>query len=140
MSLDGAHTKIYTWNEDEDPYALTAKALREAGIATGSLGMDERVQFVFSRLRIAQASPLKIVSAIPVIAGCRSIKSPAELALMRLANTITLRLRSRYKSAHPGMTNDQFSELVAQRPTRAAVYRATPAARSASTPPYPTGR
>jgi Xaa-Pro dipeptidase len=110
---DGAATKIYTWNEDEDPYALTAKALREAGLSTGSLGIDERVQFVFAD-RIAQACPaLKVTSAIPVIAGCRSIKSPAELALMRLANAITLGVyEAAYKAAQPGMTNRHFSDLV----------------------------
>ncbi len=110
---DGATTKIYTWNEDEDPYALTAKALREAGLATGKLGMDERVQFVFAD-RIAQAAPaLKITSAIPIIAGCRSIKSPAELALMQLANTITLQVyEAAFKSAQPGMTTRQFVALI----------------------------
>ena len=111
---DGARTKIYTWNEDEDPYALVGKALREAGVATGLLGMDERVQFVFAD-RIAQACPaLKVTSAIPVVSGCRSIKSPAELALMRLANQITLGVyEAAYKSAHPGMTTVEFSGLVA---------------------------
>jgi Xaa-Pro dipeptidase len=110
---DGATTKIYTWNEDEDPYALTAKALREAGVSTGSLGMEERVQFVFAQ-RIGEACPaLKIVSAIPVVAGCRSIKTPAELALMQIANNITLQVyEAAYKSAQPGMTNRQFSEMI----------------------------
>jgi Xaa-Pro dipeptidase len=110
---DGATTKVYTWNEDEDPYALTAKALREAGVSTGSLGIEERVQFVFAQ-RIGEACPaLKIVSAIPVVAGCRSIKTPAELALMQIANNITLQVyEAAYKSAQPGMTNRQFSEMV----------------------------
>ncbi|NYF79496.1 M24 family metallopeptidase [Granulicella arctica] len=110
---DGAATKIYTWNEDDDPYALVAKALREAGVTTGTLGIEERVQFVFAE-RIAQACPaLKVVSAIPVVSGCRSVKTPAELALMRLANSITLSVyKAAYGSAHPGMTNRQFSELI----------------------------
>ncbi len=110
---DGKTTKIYAWNEDEDPYALLAKALREAGIATGSLGMEERVQFVFAD-RIAQACPaMKITSAIPVVCGCRSIKSPAELALMQLANNITLQVyEAAFKSAQPGMTNRQFVDLI----------------------------
>jgi Xaa-Pro dipeptidase len=110
---DGAHTRIYTWNEDEDPYALVAKALREATITTGTLGLDERVQYVFAD-RIAQAVPaLKVVSAIPVISGCRAIKSPAELALMQLANNITLSVyQAAYKSTEPGMTTHQFSALI----------------------------
>ena len=110
---DGATTKIYTWNEDEDPYALVAKALREAGVSSGELGIEERVQFVFAE-RIGQACPaLKIVSAIPVVSGCRGIKSPAELALMQIANNITLSVyEAAFKSAQPGMTNRQFTELI----------------------------
>ena len=41
-------SKVLTWQEDDDPYALVAQALREAGVAAGSLGIEERVPFVFS--------------------------------------------------------------------------------------------
>jgi len=107
---DGKSTKIYTWNEDDDPYALLVKHL-----PAGPVGIDERVQFVFAN-RIQQADPHRsVVSAIPVIAGCRSIKSPAELALMQLANDITLSVyKACYESAGPGTTNRQFSAMVAQ--------------------------
>jgi Xaa-Pro dipeptidase len=104
---DGAQTKIYTWNEDEDPYALLVKHL-----PPGMLGLDERVQFVFAnRIQLADPSR-KLVSAIPVISGCREIKSPAELALMQLANNITLAVyKAAWQSAGPGMTNEDFSNL-----------------------------
>jgi Xaa-Pro dipeptidase len=105
---DGAQTKILTWNEDEDPYALLVKHA-----PPGALGLDERVQFVFAN-RIQLADPTrKIVSAIPVISGCRQIKSPAELALMQLANSITLSVyKAAYQSAGPGKTNADFTALV----------------------------
>jgi Xaa-Pro dipeptidase len=105
---DGAQTKIYTWNEDEDPYALLI-----AHAPAGTLGIDERVQFVFAnRIQLADPSR-KLVSAIPVIAGCRQIKSPAELALLQLANSITLAVyKACYESAGPGATNRDFSALV----------------------------
>jgi Xaa-Pro dipeptidase len=104
---DGAQTKIYTWNEDEDPYALLIQHA-----PSGALGLDERVQFVFAN-RIQLADPArKIVSAIPVISGCRQIKSPAELALMQLANNITLAVyKAAWQSAGPGTTNEEFSAL-----------------------------
>ncbi len=104
---DGAQTKIYTWNEDEDPYALLV-----AHAPPGVLGLDERVQFVFAnRIQLADPSR-KLVSAIPVISGCREIKSPAELALMQLANNITLAVyKAAWQSAGPGMTNEDFSNL-----------------------------
>jgi len=75
-------TRVYTWNEDESPYMLLAKALKDAGISTGKIGVEERTQFAFSD-GIAHASPtLTAVSGTPVTAGCRAVKSSAELALM----------------------------------------------------------
>jgi Xaa-Pro dipeptidase len=44
----GRESRILAWQEDNDPYSLVAQALREAGIATGRLGVEERVPFVFS--------------------------------------------------------------------------------------------
>jgi Xaa-Pro dipeptidase len=115
-------TRVYTWNEDENPYQLLAKALKEAGIATGKIGVEERTQFVFAD-GIAHASPaLTTTSATPVTYGCRSIKTSAELALMQLANDITLSVyAAAYKSAQPGMTNRQFSQLVDVAYTRCGV-------------------
>ena len=115
-------TRVYTWNEDEDPYKLLAKALKEAGIATGKIGIEERTQFVFAD-GIAHASPtLTTTSATPITFGCRGIKTPAELALMQLANNITLSVyEAAYESAQPGMTNRQFSQLVDVAYTRCGV-------------------
>jgi Xaa-Pro dipeptidase len=106
-------TKVYAWNEDENPYALLAKAFKEAGLTTGKIGIEERVQFVFAD-GIAHASPtLTATSATPITFGCRGVKTPAELALMQLANNITISVyKAAYESAQPGMTTRQFSDMV----------------------------
>lgn len=106
-------TKVYAWNEDDSPYTLLAKALKEAGISTGRIGVEERTQFAFAD-GIAHASPhLTAVSGTPITAGCRAVKSPAELALMRLANDITLKVyEAAFKSLEPGMTNEHVSQLI----------------------------
>ncbi len=106
-------TRIYTWNENEDPYKLLARALKENGISTGKIGVEERTQYVFAD-GIAHAGPtLTTTSAIPITMGCRGPKSPAELANMQLANEITLSVyEAAYKSAQPGMTNRQFTNLI----------------------------
>ncbi len=108
-----AETRIYPWQEDEDPYLLVAKALRDTGISTGTIGIEERTQFVFAD-GIAHASPtLSVRSATPVTAGCRSIKSPAELALMQLANNITLAVyKATWQSLKPGVTNRQVESWI----------------------------
>jgi Xaa-Pro dipeptidase len=112
-SPNGASTRVYTWNEDADPYALLASSLKAATPSALPLALDERVQYVFAD-RIAQAvAPRATTSGIAVVAGCRSIKSAAELALMQLANDITLSVyKAVYESCSPGMTNRQFTALV----------------------------
>ena len=113
-------SKIFTWQENDDPYALVAQALREAGVTTGRLGIEERVPFVFSEGIRKSARGLDLTSATPVTAGCRGIKSPAELKLMQLANDVTLQVyEAAWKSLQPGMTNSEFSDLIA------AAYRQT---------------
>lgn len=106
-------TRVYVWNEDESPYALLAKALKDAGVTTGKIGVEERTQFAFAD-GIAHASPtLTAVSGTPVTAGCRAVKSPAELTLMRLANDNTLKVyEAAWKSLEPGMTNRHVSDLI----------------------------
>ena len=102
------------WQEDEDPYALVAKVLRDMGHATGTLGMEEAVPF-FRAKGIADALPqAKVVPAWPVVSGCRRVKSAAELALMKLANEATLAVyEAVWKALKPGMTEQDISGLLA---------------------------
>lgn len=104
---------IRTWQEDESPYQKLAQGLRDHSIATGTLGIEETVRFVFTD-GISKAAPqIKIASAIPVTAGCRMIKSPQELALMRLACKATLMIyEAVFKSLHEGMTDSDVRLLV----------------------------
>jgi Xaa-Pro dipeptidase len=111
---EGDSSRILTWQEDEDPYLLVAKGLADAGASTGQIGIEERTMFVFSDGIAGANSGAQIVSATPVTAGCRMIKSPAELALMRLAAQVSLAAyEAAWKSLKPGMTQNQFAELVA---------------------------
>jgi Xaa-Pro dipeptidase len=105
---------VRVWQEDESPYALVASILRDRGIATGRLGIEERVRF-FIADGIRQAAPqLELVSATPVTAGCRMIKSPAELALMQRANDITIEAyRAAFPTMHDGMTQGELSRAIA---------------------------
>ncbi|HWC20519.1 MAG TPA: Xaa-Pro peptidase family protein [Terriglobales bacterium] len=110
----GSNADVRTWQEDEDPYRLVAAGLRDRGIASGHLGIDERTTFVFSD-GVAKAAPqLNINSATPVTAGCRMIKMPHEIELMRLANQVTLQAyEAVYKALQPGMTQYDFANLIA---------------------------
>jgi Xaa-Pro dipeptidase len=82
---------VRTWQEDESPYQLVASILKDRGVASGKLGVEETVRFVFSD-GVAKAAPgLKLTSADPVTARCRRVKSAHEIELIRLANQITLK-------------------------------------------------
>jgi Xaa-Pro dipeptidase len=104
---------IRVWQEDEDPYRLVVQGLKDRGISAGTLGMEERVTFVFSN-GVAQAAPaLKMVSATPVTAGCRMAKSAHELELMKLANQATWTVyRAVYQAMQPGMTQRDVGALI----------------------------
>lgn len=110
----GAHAQVFTWREDESPYQVTAASLKERGLITGKLGIEENVKFVFAD-GIGRAAPTAaITSATPVTAGCRMIKSVHEMQLLRLASQVTLAAyQAAWKSLKEGMTQRDFAELVA---------------------------
>ncbi len=97
---EGAQVDLRIWQEDESPYQRVAQGLKDRNILTGKIGIEETVRFVF-REGLEKAAPqAKLVSATPVTAGCRMIKSAAELDLMRLANQVTL---TAYEAVHRGL-------------------------------------
>jgi Xaa-Pro dipeptidase len=101
---------IRTWEEDESPYRRVAEIFRDRGIRSGRIGMEERVRFfLFDGIR--QAAPhLQFVSATPITAGCRTLKSPAEIALMQRANDITIvAYRATWASMREGMPQEEFA-------------------------------
>lgn len=107
-------TPILTWHEHEDPYAASARGLRDRGIASGRLGIEETVRFVFSD-GLAKAAPAATcVSGTPVTAGCRQVKDAHEIELMRLASAVTLKAyAAAWRALKEGMTQTEFAGLVA---------------------------
>jgi Xaa-Pro dipeptidase len=112
-SPDADTPDVRIWQEDESPYDRAAQGLRDRGIAGGTVGIEETVKFVFSDNLRKAASSATFVSATPVTAGCRMIKSPHEIDLMRLASKVTL---NAYQATHSalkvGMTHVEVADLV----------------------------
>jgi Xaa-Pro dipeptidase len=108
------HADVRPWQEDESPYALVAAGLRDRGLSTARIGIEETSKFVWTT-GIAHASPhAHFVLGTPVTAGCRMIKSAHELELMQIANTATWRVyKAVYEALQPGMTQNDASELIA---------------------------
>jgi Xaa-Pro dipeptidase len=114
-SPDGGQPDVRTWQEDESPYQRLAQGLKDHGMASGRLGIEETIRFVFTE-GISKASPqTTLVSGTPVTAGCRMIKSPNELALMRLASEVTLSVYDAvYHALREGMTQRDVGNLIDQ--------------------------
>lgn len=100
---------VRVWQEDEDWGAVVAGILRDRGVATGRVGVEERVRFFIPEGLRAAAPATQFVLATPVTAGCRMIKSPAELALMQRANDITIAAyRAAFATLNEGLTQFEF--------------------------------
>ena len=111
----GDHADVRTWNEDESPYALVARGLKDRGLGTGPIGIEETTKLVWSD-GIASAAPqAKVVLGTAITAGCRMIKDAHEIELMQVANTATLKVYNAvYQAIQPGMTQHDVSNLISQ--------------------------
>ncbi len=85
--------EIRLWQEHESPAALVGRTLSEIG--ADLLALDPAAPFLLFSALAKSAPSLTVVDATPVIDGCRALKSPAELALMRHAKAITLDVHRR---------------------------------------------
>lgn len=109
----GGRADVRTWNEDESPYALVAQGLKDRGLSTGTIGVEETMKFVWADGIAAAAPQLKVVSGTPITAGCRMIKDAHELELIRVACDATLKVYGAvYRALQPGMTQGHVSDLI----------------------------
>lgn len=112
-SPDGNSPDLRIWQEDENPYDRVAQGLTDRGISSGMVGVEETVKFVFSDNLKKAAAAATFVTATPVTAGCRMIKSRHEIELMRLASKVTLlAYEATYRSLKEGMTQQDAEDLV----------------------------
>lgn len=103
-------TEIRCWEEHESPYALIVGAVKDRGVQFRKIGMEERVRFFIANGVKKEAGGFEIVDATPITAGCRMIKSKAEIALMQIANDVTIEAyKMAFSSIRPGMTQSELS-------------------------------
>ena len=103
---------VRPWNEHESPFELIVQGLRGRA-AAGVVAVESTVRF-FIVDGIRQASNgLEIVSGDPLVRACRLIKSQAELALLQIANSVTIEaLRSVHGRLERGMNSADISALL----------------------------
>jgi Xaa-Pro dipeptidase len=105
---------IRTWQEDESPYVRLIQGLKDRGVSTGRIGIEETVKFVFADgIAQAGAPAITVVSATPITAGCRMIKDAHEVECLRLAGQATLRVyEAVYRALAEGMTQRDVNALI----------------------------
>jgi Xaa-Pro dipeptidase len=105
--------EVYAWQEDESPYKLIAVVLKDAGITSGTIGIEEQLRFFILDGIRKEAAHLTYASGDPVSVPCRLIKSPAEIALMQKATDITIAAMTiGVRSLKEGMSPAEFSAIV----------------------------
>ncbi|HTE33193.1 MAG TPA: Xaa-Pro peptidase family protein [Chryseolinea sp.] len=106
---------VYPWQEDESPYKVVANVVKDSGIRSGNIGIEERLRFFILDGIRKEATHLNYQSGDPVSVECRIIKSPAELALMQIANDITVAaIKIGISSLKEGMSPQDFSATVSK--------------------------
>jgi Xaa-Pro dipeptidase len=109
----GVPAEIRVWQEDESPTAVIANWLKERRLDRGQVGIEETVRF-FASDGLGKLLPgVRLVSANPVVRGCRMHKTPAEIALMQKANDVTIAsIRWTAPRIKEGMTRDQIAAMI----------------------------
>jgi len=115
----GVPAEVRVWQEDMDPLALVAGYLKDRKLAARPIGIEETVRY-FAVDGLQRALPgAKLVSANPVVRGCRMIKTPVEIALMQLATDVTIAAyRWTYPRIQAGMVSADIAALMAAATTR----------------------
>ena len=105
--------EVRAWNEHESPFERIAQGIKDRKLAGGTLAIEETVRF-FLVDGLRRAAPgVRLVSADPVVRPCRMQKSAAEIALMQIANAVTLEaLRFVHRHLERGMSTADIESLV----------------------------
>src|SRR5277367_1488833 len=104
---------VRPWNEHESPFALIVQGLKDRGINAGTLAAESTTRFFIIAGIRESSQNYDIVPADALVRACRLTKSPAELALLQLANDITIAaLRHVHAAVVRGMSAPDIAALM----------------------------
>lgn len=105
--------EVRCWEEHESPYSLIAGVIKDRGVKYHRIGMEERVRFFIVDGVKKAATGFEIVDATPITAGCRMIKSKAEIALMQKASDVTIEAyKAAFATIRPGMSQSELGSNI----------------------------
>jgi Xaa-Pro dipeptidase len=108
---------IRTWQEDESPFELIARTVSAVG--EGALAADANMRFfIIDAVSHSPGFRRKIVPGSDLVRACRMVKSPAELALLQIANNVTMAaIRHLHANIQSGMKTDDVANLMTETTT-----------------------
>ena len=81
---------VRPWKEDQNPFELIARTISERA-GKGPLAVDAYARyFVIDQVTKAGDGKREVIPGAPLVRACRMVKSPAELALLQIANDVTI--------------------------------------------------
>ncbi len=88
--------EVRGWEEDADPYALFAETLRDLQVLRGAVAVDDHARFfTASEMGRELSQDYRLVRSFDVCAHLRARKSEHEIALIRHAMNLTLKIQAR---------------------------------------------
>nr|NIS43690.1 aminopeptidase P family protein [Desulfuromonadales bacterium] len=121
------HTGVFApyrfWSDSDDPLEVAAAEIRQLFGPGGSLGVElsawpltaQRYQKLFT-----SSTNTTVIDASPLLARMRSIKSPAEIALMRRAAEVAeVGMATAAAEARPGITERTLAATISEALVRA---------------------
>jgi Xaa-Pro dipeptidase len=112
---------VRPWNEHESPFSRIVQALKDRGVVSGPIAFEATTRlFIVDGVREAGRGAYSVVSGDSLVRACRMVKSPAELALLQLANEITLAaIRHAHAQTKVGMSPEDVRNLIGAATTQA---------------------
>ncbi len=105
--------EVRVWQEDESPYSVIANIVKDRGVQFHRIGIEERVRFFIADGVRKAFTGGEIADATPVTAGCRMIKTKAEIALMQHANNVTIAAyKAGLQTLREGMSQDELNNNI----------------------------
>jgi Xaa-Pro dipeptidase len=104
--------EVRTWEENESPFKLIGKTLKDYGRAKTLAVEPSTRAFILYGIR-KDAPEIELVDGSAVSEGCRGIKSEKEIFYMEAANRITkLSYREAFKKIKDGMSPEELSRMI----------------------------
>lgn len=116
MSIKG---EVKGWQEHESPFQLFIDTLKEMGIDSGKIALDESTAFFIAdgikQCADNDKNSYQLIDAKAVTAGCRSQKSTNEIALLQRAKDMTMEVHKAVaKILYQGISTQEVTDFIHQ--------------------------